>query len=440
MKLPALLLCSLAVNTALLAAFSLRPACAPAAVREFFISDASRAAAHAASARRERARAAAHARAAALQAAAERTRLWATLDSPDLRTFVARLRAAGFSPAVIRAMVGARLDARFAIRKSELVRTVDVPFWKPEPFSSLHNPRFYEAQSQISRDRTKALREILGDDYFAGSAFEITAEQRRKFGDLPSGKVELVRRIVDDYADMTSQVRAATQGILLPEDRAQLALLEKEKRADLAAVLTPAELEDFEMRNSPMLARTRTALTLMDATEEEFRAIYRVQLPFADALFPPASSYSAEQNRRRHEALRQVADQLTVALGAARCADYTRANNTEYQGLFRLGQREGVAPDAINRAYALRTAATEESVRIQGAGLGAAERSAALGALAAATKNKLIASLGLKVAEDYARTASWLSALERGYAIELGIDGNPTRYHRRPEAAGSAGK
>lgn len=417
----------------MLGAFALRPAVAPSAIRDLFVNDATRAAVIATENRAQHTRAAAQARAAAAQAAARRSRLWSTLDAADLRTLITRLRAAGFPPVVIRAVISSRLESSFAARMSELVGSIDAPFWKPEPFSSYGNTRFYETQSQIYRDRAKALREILGDDYFAGSAGEATAEQRRKFGDLPKARIELIQRIVDDYAEMASQVRASTQGIILPEDREKLALLEREKRTDLAAILSPAELEDYEMRNSPLLIRSRTALTLMDATEEEFRAIYRTQQPFADILIPAVfSAYTADIGRLRNEAQQKIADQLRITLGETRYADYARANNYEYQGLHRLAQRENIPIDAINRAYDLRATTAQESMRIHESNLSPADRSAALQALVVTTKNKLTATLGLAAAESFVKSASWLAGIERGYAIKFGGDGTSATYYSPP--------
>lgn len=434
--LPLLLAGSLAANAAMLATFAVRPALAPASIRDFFVSDAARATQIAAENRAEQTRRAARVRAAAVEAERRRARLWSTLDSTDLASLIANLRAAGFSPVVVRAVVSARLEARFASRMSELVGSVDVPFWKPEPFSSIQNPKFYEAQSQIYRERTRALRDLLGDDYFAGSAGEATAEQRRKFGDLPKAKIDLVQRIVDDYAEMIAQVRVATQGITLPEDRQKFALLEREKRADLAAILSPAELEDFEMRNSPVLTRARGALTIMNATEEEFRAIYRAQQPYADVLYPSSSSgFSAELSRQRTEAQQKVAAELRQSLGEARYADYNRASSYDYQNLFRLAQREGLTTDTINRAYDLRATAAQESMRIQEARMGLAERNAAMQALAASTRAKLIGNLGANLGETYAKSASWLSALERGYAIRFGPDGSSTTFYSPPNPA-----
>ena len=436
MKLPPLLLAgSLAANAALLALFAFQPALAPPAFRDWFVGDAARAEQRAAETQAQRERADATARA----AAARRTTVWATLQSDDLRTLIARLRAAGFSPVVISAIVNARLEAAFSARMNALVGTLgDTPFWKPEPFSSGNNPKFYEAQNQIYRDRAKALREILGDDYFAAGGGDATAAQRRQFGDLPKAKIDLLQRIADDYAEMNAQVRAATGGIMLPEDRAKLALLEREKRADLAAILTPAELEDYEMRTSTITSRLRSGLTLMDATEAEFRTIYRVQQPFAETLYPaPVGGiirFTAEDSRLRTEAQNQIAAQLRTALGEQRYLDYVRSSNYEYQNLHRIAQQNNLPIDAINRSFDLRTSATEESMRLRDAKLEPAALATAMQALATSTKAKLVANLG-PAADNYMKNLPWLTSIERGYAVRISPDGtSTTTYSSAPPA------
>lgn len=436
MKLSTLLLVgSLAANAALLGLFAVRPALAPPAFRDFFVSDTQRAADVAAEKKAAQARSASLAKA----AAAKRAGVWSSLQTDDLKSLIARLRAAGFSPVVIRAIVSARLESTFSARMNELVGSIDVPFWKPDAINSYNNPKFYETQSQIYRDRAKALREILGDDYFAGSAGDATAAQRQKYGDLPKSKIDLIDRIADDYAEMISQVKAATNGIMLPEDREKLALLEREKRADLAAILSPAELEDYEMRNSTITMRLRGALTLLDASLEEYRAIYRIQQPFAEILYPTSTGgmtvMTADLSRQRTEAQKQIADQLKVALGEQRYADFARASNYEYQNLYRIAQRENVTLDAINRTYDLRASAAQESQRIQDAKLSPEARTAALQTLVADTKAKITGNLGSNLAENYTKNLSWLNALERGYTLRLTPDGSGISFMMGPSTA-----
>lgn len=425
---------SLAANAALLGLFAVQPELAPPTVREWFVSDAERATQQAAlRVRRDQAESAARA------AEARRADVWSAIQTDDVRSLIARLKAAGFAPALVHAIVNARLSATFTARMQALVGTVgDTPFWKPEPFSSMNNSRFYEAQNQIYRDRSKALRELLGNDYYASGGGDATAAQRRQFGDLPKAKIDLIQRINDDYTEMSSQVRAATNGILLPEDRAQFALLEREKRADLAAILTPAELEDYEMRSSPITARLRSTLTLLDATEEEFRAIFRAQQPFADILNPPniggVVRFSQEDSRQRADAEAKIAAQLKALLGEARYADYARASNYEYQNLHRLAQRENIPVAAINQVYDLRQSTATESVRIHDSKLEPAARTAALQALVAATKAEFTQKLGPAAAESYMKNLSWLNAIERGYAIRVSPDGRSTTYLSAPPA------
>lgn len=417
---------SLAANAALLGLFAVQPDLAPSALRDWLVSDAKRTAAQA-NLRAQRDRAAADARA----AEAKRADLWSAIKTDDVRSLVARLKAAGFSPALVHAIVNARLEATFAARMKALIGpTSDTPFWKPEPFS-YSNAKFQEAQSQIYRDRAKALRELLGEDYYATGGGDATAAQRRQFGDLPKAKIDLIQRINDDYAEMAAQVRAATNGIVLPEDRAQLALLEREKRADLAALLTPAELEDYEMRSSTITSRLRTALTLMDATEAEFRAIFRAQQPFADILYPPSvggvTRYTQEDSRARTDASDKIAEQIRAALGEQRAADFARASSSDYQNLHRIAQRDNIPPDAINRAYDLRLSATEESMRIHNAKLDPAARTAAMQSLAASTRAKLAENLG-PAADAYAKNLAWLNGIERGYGVRVSPDGRTTSY------------
>ena len=428
------LVASLVANVAFAAAFVLRPTLAPPSVREFFQSRAAREAAAAASdAKAERARSKA-AEASARAAILSQTKLWSALQSDDLRALIARLRAAGFPPGVIRAVVGREVDNRFSDRIKALSKEVeDTPYWQPTP-NSFNNPKFMEERQQAYRDRSKLMRELLGDQAFAAAGVDPTAMQRMQYGDLPKEKIELLQRINEDYAEMISQVRAATNGIMLPEDRAKLALLEKEKRADLAAILTPQELEAYEMRTSPITSRLRSALTFIDATEDEFRTIYRISLPYADVLYPSSSMgmmtvSTADSRQKREDASREVQAQLKAAFGDARYAELNRAQNYEFQNLARLAQRDNLPMAAAVKAYDLRTSTSEASVRIgDDRALTPDQKLAALRDLAQNTKTQLTTLLGVNGGNSYVQSASWLQAIEKGHVVTFMPDGMGTSF------------
>jgi hypothetical protein len=409
-------------NAAFVTTFALRPALAPPALRNFFLSSSAKAEAESAARARTQQVAATRAKVETARGLASQALLWSALQSDDLRTLVARLRAAGFPASLVRAVVTAQVDARFNARMKAMVSQVEnTPFWKPTPANSFYNPKFFEEMNQASRERSTLLRQLLGDDFFASSGLDPTTEQRRQFGDLSKSKIDLVQRINDDYAEMLSQVRAATNGITLPEDRAKMALLEREKHADLAAILTPQELEDYEMRNSPITSRLQSALSLMNATEDEFRTIYRIQLPFKDLIYPTGGGvFSSDQAQQRRDAETQMTAQLKSALGDERTAELLRAQNYEFRSLAQLAQRENLPLDAAVRAYDLRTSTSEESGRIfNDQNLTVDQKRAAMQTLAQNTQAQLVGVLGPSAGAAYASSATWLKAIETGTYVRF---------------------
>ena len=435
MKLPVFLLAgSLAANAVVLAVCALRPALAPPVWRELFPDRAALAAAEAADQARAKHAAEVAAQTAAAQAAASRAQLWAALQSDDLPTLVARLRAAGFPPLLVRAIVGARIEARFAAQLKALVgNAAATPFWKPVPLGFNSNPKFYEERTQLYRERAKLLRDVLGSDYSAGSRTDPTAAQRRRFGNLPADKIALLQRINDDYLELGAQIRASLQGITLPSDREAIALLQREQHADLAAILTPQELADYEMRTSPLTSRLSPALTLMDATEAEFRAIYGIEQPLADRLYPALGVKGAEMAQQRRDAQQQAADQLAAALGPERAADFARAGNYEFQQLSRLAQRENLPADAAVRTFTLRDAAAQESTRIAADPTMANDaKLAALQTLAQSTRAQIVATLGANAGNAYVQSADWLGYIEHGGSVKFGADGMSATYSSLP--------
>ncbi|HUR60483.1 MAG TPA: hypothetical protein VM029_22360 [Opitutaceae bacterium] len=436
MKLPsipvAILVASVAANVAAVTAFVIRPALAPAALRSFFDREpdnagktASRATSSNTSASRR-------------PAVPQSPALWSALATDDLPTLIARLRQAGFPASVIRAIVSAQIQKRFAERMNALVRTVEsTPYWQPAPMSSFNNPKFFEERQQIYRDRARMLRELLGPDSFAYAA-DPTAAQRRQYGELPKFKIDQVERINEDYAEMTSQVRAATQGIMLPEDREKLALLESEKRKDLAAILTPAELADYEMRTSPITMRMRGALTLMDATEAEFRALYQAAQPFAAILYPTdrMSYMGSDIMQQRREAQTRVEAQIRTALGEARANEYFRASNSEYQQLVQIAQRENLPVSAATQAYDLRMSTTQESSRIgNDTSLSNEQKRSALQTLAQNTRMQMTAALGPQAGPAYAQSAQWLRMIENGSIVTVDNAGSMSIRQLPPPGA-----
>lgn len=424
--LAALLAGSLAINAALFVAFTVKPTLAPSVLRDYFPSGTPGASARHSSGAQSPLGSAAGVKPRDAKPAAG-VSLWATLDTEDLPALIARLRAAGFSRTVVRAIVNARLEEKFAARMKEITAPIEnTPFWKPDPLNGMLGlPAYYEQYSQISRERSRVLRELLGNDFYAYAA-DPTAAQKRQFGSMSAAKVDLVQRINDDYAEMTSQIRASMQGITLPEDREKLALLEREKRADLASLLSPEEFADYEMRSSPVTSRMRAALTIMDASESEFQTLFKIQQAYQERINPSTGLgfVSSDMMTQRTEAQKQQADQIKAALGEARAAEFARASNSDYQQIHRLTQRDGLPIATANQAFALRDSAAQESTRIMNdPSLDIEAKRGALKSLGQSTRQQLVNTLGQNAGTSYAQSARWVTQLENGGSLGLTPDG-----------------
>lgn len=407
---PLLITGSLAVNAALFGALAWQPSLAPPLFRDFFKRNFHTASESAFS----------KPIAPVASTAFAPRPLWMALQTDDLPSLVARLRAAGFPPNVIREILRTQVNARYNSRLAALMEPdPNTPYWRATPSFFGGDSKRNEEINQLQRERAKALRDLLTDDFFATG--DVTAAQRRQFGNLPRTKIDALQRLEDDYTEMTSQIRSGMNGITLPEDREKLALLAREKQADLAAMLSPEELADYTMRSSAITSALRQRLDPFNASEAEFRAIFQMQQALNDK-FPTSMNggmISPGDYQQRQSVQKELEAQLKAALGDARYADYSRATSSEFQQLNRLAQRDHLPAETAAQAFSVRDRVAEESGRIfDDSTLTVDQKRAALQSLAQNTRAQLLATLGPTSGPAYVKLADpWLSNIEHGSAV-----------------------
>lgn len=396
---------SLLLNVALLVALAARPSLAPAGMQAFLVRhfhpDTPKAPPPSA----------------AKSVAVKRPKLWTALHTEDAATLIARLRQAGFPPNVIRALVTAEITARYDTQLRALQDTdPTVPFWKLPASYYMSGDKRLEEINRLYRERSKALRDVFRDEFFAST--DTSAAQRRQFGDLPLSKIDALQRVEDDYNEMIAAVRAEAKGIILPEDREKLALLNREKRADLASILTAQELEAYELRTSSTANMLRSRLAAFEPTEAEFRALYQAQLALNEK-FQAGFTGVDQQTREAHQ--NAYHDQLRALLGDKRYAEYVRETSSDYQQLTRLVQRENLPRETPQLTYDLRNAiAAESNLIFDNAGLSVDAKRDALKQLAQNARNRILATLGPGAGPEYVRISDqWLTQMERGAAVSF---------------------
>lgn len=96
----------------------------------------------------------------------------------------------------------------------------------------------------------------------------------------------------------------------------QLALLEREQHADLAAVLPPRELEELELRETRAGQRVSLRLGSTAATDVQRRAVFRLQRQF-DLRHGAATDATPQAVSARETARRELEEHVRGVLGDA---------------------------------------------------------------------------------------------------------------------------
>ncbi|MBE7540379.1 MAG: hypothetical protein HS122_18475 [Opitutaceae bacterium] len=313
--------------------------------------------------------------------------VWARLHGGDIRKLVSRLKAAGFPSSAIRAIVMSEVGNLFNERRNALAsKSQRAEYWRSFGRSPM-DPATVAQGRALEKEYSALVKELLGDLPAETGGF-VEALNRRMYGNLSADKVQQIRRITDDYNELSQDVYRNSQGILLAEDRETLAFLEKEKAADLEKLLTPDERMEYELRSSQLANTIRGRLNGFDATEAEYRAIYAAAKTSGMVERPS----SMEEGRQSNEAfLNAVKSTLTPE----RMAEYERSTNPSYANANRLVARLNLPAGTAERLVTIeKDAQLQADVIRRNSTLTADQRTAQLGELSSRTTQQLTGSLG----------------------------------------------
>jgi len=272
---------------------------------------------------------------------------WKSLESEELPDIVARLRASGFPPSVLRAIVAAQLRESFAARRKALTADYERGPWWQNP---IRDPKTQLAIRALDREEQKRLRELLGADAESTDPM-MRFNRERGLEFLPADKADEVRAILRDHEERRADLFMT--GFSYLTDQPKMEALDKELQATLARTLTADELLEYNMRRSRSADRLRDELTAFNPTEEEFRALLKVRLPFDEQHGDYRPGMSQEEMRRRSEAEQQLKQQMKAVLQPARVADYDRMTDYNYRRTSQLVARLQLPPDTTDRLHAV---------------------------------------------------------------------------------------
>ncbi|HVU24106.1 MAG TPA: hypothetical protein VHE13_08280 [Opitutus sp.] len=325
---------------------------------------------------------------------------WTAVNHGDLKDLVARLRAAGWPPSVIRAIVMAEVHRQLVARYFGDLPKEQPPgeYWSTK-WNQGPDPKFAAAQQRLWQEQTSTVEDLLGDSVDEEDPVA-TFWRRHQFGDLPLEKVQQVQHIGTDYNDLRTEIfRSASGGPLTAEDQAKLSYLDQQMRTDLLKVLTPAQLDDYLMRSSMPASMLRSQLSSFEPTEDEFRALFRAG-ESADSTLGLGSSVSNQQQMEQRKAAMDAVAKATFS--PERFAEYQQATDPRYTMLNNIVHRYELPRTAVAQVASLQESFQQQAGAIRGnAKLSADDRATQLGALAEEAAGKIGGILGDSAFETY---------------------------------------
>ena len=334
---------------------------------------------------------------------------WSKLDAADLPTLAKNLRAAGFPPEFIRALVLNQVNEALASRRAALdAMLANDGFWKTGALT----PEARAMQQQFTADRVKLMRDALGPDAAEKDPVDALNDERRLAG-IPAEKVNELRRLERLDEERRQEIGRNVTGPQAPEVLAAFKAREAEQRAALARLLTPSELFEYDLRNSRSARSLSDRLLAVNLTEAEFRTLFPLQQAFDQQV---RAVTTAQNLQAFNEAQRQLVEQIKAALGPARAADFDRAMNSDYASASRYVAGVELPPQAAGQIWAVQQdiEARASAVRTNAA-LSPDARAAQLNALVQEATAKLTPILGsARGVETYKQYGSrWLQGLAR---------------------------
>jgi len=347
---------------------------------------------------------------------------WRQLETEDYRAYIERLRAIGCPEQTIRDIVVADLDKLMAPRVLAIYgRRADLQFWHSEE-EELANDRderdIDRKRRDIDQEKRAVIEELLGVD-LVRERMRLRGEQdyyERRLGFLPEQRRGEVRKILEKFDQLQEELRNKewTEGTpLTAQERAELGRLRQQKQTELAAFLSPAEQQQYELWMSDTANGVRHATYGMDISQEEFLAIYNARKTFDEqwtARDPGLMDDAAAQ--RLQAARQQMESDLERQLGTERFAEYKRGEDPEFHQLAKTATRFNLPKDTPRRVYDVKRSLEDVRQSLeQNPRLTSDQKSAAMHAIHEESQRTVRQLLGEKAFNYYQRTGDvgWLA-------------------------------
>jgi len=289
---------------------------------------------------------------------------WSDLNLTNYDTYIRGLRGIDCPEPTIRDIIVADVDAMYFRQRLEGLPDPHQQWWRSDEDTNFAR-QFREQRDNLENERRSLLTRLLGPDW-------ILTEVAVKYpiptplpqldgpvlGTLSDATKQQVYEVLDDFRIRLLADPNATSAAVQAQD-------EKDLRAKLTGLLSPAQLEEFLLRNSQDAENWRTTLgdlKYFNATPEEFRNLFRATdgLDLQIQLLGDSGDPAIQQQLQNLVQQREAAVRTT--LSQDRYSEYVRLQDPAYQAALEEIKEGGADPRMLQTLYAInRTAASDQA-------------------------------------------------------------------------------
>lgn len=330
---------------------------------------------------------------------------WVKVEAADYFKYVKNLRTIGCPEETVQDIIYSDVSKLYAEKFREVNRNAPYgpggskEYWKAEDYAA--DPERSRRSRELNEEKKALLIALLGVDV------EKLRRERLGYPDyeamrvayLPEEKRKQVEDLRQKYQDMEQVLHFKYKDYYGEERTAEMENIRQQREAALAKILTPTELDEYNLRNSQVALHMKGSLSAMEPSEQEFRALYKIEKEFADSMghfrYGVVDPDDAEAQKRMADANKLKDEEYKKLLGEDRYKEYTRAKDYQYQELYRLAQRSGLPKETAGKVYDMKEAAEAQVNKLrQDASLSSEQRLAAQREIRSVTEKAIQEALG----------------------------------------------
>jgi len=346
---------------------------------------------------------------------------WPMLETNDARVYLTNLRNVDCPEHVLRELLVTKIEKHYRPK----LRTEPVIY---EPWAG-RDRRDADRRNErgrvagLRREQAALIRELLGYDWNS----EVSREWNREavagvfLGFLTDFKAQQVMaEVMASVGQIEERFSFLESRIIVDEDLERFASFRRGISQELSYLLTPQELDELETRAQlGLMFGDKIHLEGMDPTGAELRAIMAASRNYQDVL----SVVLLDRFQRTDEPdnspkWREFESVVSTSLGAARFADFQRAQQKDFREAFQFTKQQQLPKTVAVTLYeAQRDAEAQRREIAADQALTLEERKLALEVLQTATAASVAQTLGKQFTNYFNGNGRWLKQLSSATSI-----------------------